>query len=212
MRLNAFVNKSEMDGIKEICDMISERCIPFVNDLMKGPRNTLIWSGRNKSDRWFEGQVRKNRNPLNTKSEIHKIVDSMMLKKFGFRARSNVIFCIGSERKTFDYGNSYSIWPIGKYKFVYSNEVDDLFLELGKGEYYQSMGDENTPSDEEFNRGHIKWAEKRFKKLINTYRTDSIWRGAQSMNEIMVHCDRYIAVSSELSRDVASELYDRSKR
>ena len=74
-------------------------CTPFLKDMIKGNWG-FLYSGRDgrKGD-VFKGKVRKNRKPTDTHRDIHRDLDILFQKKFGYPARSNSIFCTGLESK-----------------------------------------------------------------------------------------------------------------
>jgi hypothetical protein len=62
--------------------------------------------------------VRQDRIPLDTPEETHDIIDNEFYDEFGFRPRSNSLFCYVDYRKTMSYGKTYAIFPTGRYKLL----------------------------------------------------------------------------------------------
>jgi hypothetical protein len=71
--------------------------------------------------------TRKDRKPRDTPLLIHNIVDDILSKKFGWKPRSEGVFCVIS-------GESYHGWhhmlPVGKFSYVWSPKIEDLTKEL----------------------------------------------------------------------------------
>lgn len=137
MRLVGFISESSQDAsIDEVLNLIYTDCMPFVKDLAKDKSklsHRLLFSGRNNSKDYFTGKVRSDRRPKDTDEFVHEIFDELFNKNFGFRARSNAIFCTGRESTAKSYGsNVYIIFPKGQYKFVYNPKIIDLYME-GEG-------------------------------------------------------------------------------
>ena len=110
--------------IKELYD----KCYPFIKEINKQQIKGFIFSGRENDVIKYTGKVRKNRNPKDSPIKTHNILDKLFKKKFGWKARSNAIFCTGNIHTAAAYGkNVYMIFPIGKYKFLWSPEIDDLY-------------------------------------------------------------------------------------
>jgi len=65
---------------------------------------------------------------------IHKALDIMFNKYYGWKARSNSIFCTGLRSDASEYGERvYLIFPVGKYKYLYNPYIPDLYIELNNG-------------------------------------------------------------------------------
>jgi hypothetical protein len=60
--------------------------------------------------------------------ELHDYLDEQFKKKFGWKARSEGVFCVRSKQIAYNYGNPYSVFPIGNYKYIYSNKIHDLYV------------------------------------------------------------------------------------
>jgi len=132
MRLKKYIIETVDIGnrvsFEELLDILWRKCNPFLKDLLRpGWNGEFLYSGRNKTQDVFIGKVRSNRKPSDTNEKIHEILDEIFYDQFGFNARSNVIFCTGSYSEAADYGNVYIIFPMNKYKFVYSDTIRDLY-------------------------------------------------------------------------------------
>jgi hypothetical protein len=117
----------------EIIDLIYDKCRPFLKDISKsGKLDGLLFSGRKSYKDYFIRALRTDRRPSDTKQNVHEYFDKEFNKKFGFKARSNAIFCTGRPSIARSYGNLYCIFPIGKYNFVWSDDIKDLFMAYDK--------------------------------------------------------------------------------
>jgi hypothetical protein len=114
-----------------ILEILWKKCNPFLKDLIKpGWNGDFLYSGRgDHKDVIMIKKVRDNRRPKDMNPELSTMFDEMFYKKFGFHARSNAIFCTGNYNDAIRYGNVYMIFPVGKYKFIYSNMIRDLYPE-----------------------------------------------------------------------------------
>lgn len=127
--------------------MILKDCKPFLKEMKGGE---LLWRGSKKTICDIEKFIpRKDRKPLDTPMEIHKFLDELFLKYHGWRARSEGVFADIMER-TFLYGNSYLFFPIGNYKYLWSESVTDLTSELIAiiGLYDKSLKNPLIPEEE----------------------------------------------------------------
>jgi hypothetical protein len=75
------------------------------------------------SSNFVKKKTRKDRMPLSTPLNIHNMLDTLFVKRFGWKVRSEGVFTYGAE----GYLYSHYLFPIGKFKFVYSPRVKDLW-------------------------------------------------------------------------------------
>jgi hypothetical protein len=115
-----------------ILEILWKKCNPFLKDLLKpGWNGEFLYSGRgDRKDVIMIRKVRSDRRPKDMPEYIHEIFDELFYDRFGFNARSNAIFCTGNVKQAKHYGNVYMIFPVGKYKLVYSNNIPDLYTEI----------------------------------------------------------------------------------
>lgn len=126
---------------------------------------------------FYEKKVRTERRPLNTPPHIQVLVDEWFYKKFGVQPRSSGLFCVGEPLNDFVYGPSYIIFPIGKFRYIWSPTVFDFFEDF--------LGDKVNVTAEEI---------EEFLSEQN-YKMTDLDKAIDSRNEIMVLCERYYAFS-----------------
>ena len=131
MRLNNYLN--EVSTGKDI-EQLKQDCSIFINDLKKQKKSFIefIYSGRKGSNTIIKKDVRQNRRPLDTPEGIHDMIDNEFFDEFGYKPRSSSLFCYVDYRKTMAYGKTYVIFPIDKYKLIWSPKVTDLYDHLSK--------------------------------------------------------------------------------
>lgn len=208
MRLHEY---NETEVFNEALDYIGKHCNSFLKEAMAGGK--FMWSGRRNVDNWFIGQVRKDRKPVDSSQRVHKLMDDLFLRKFGFRARSNAVFCTGSTSTTSYYGNTYSIWPVGDYRFVYSPDVRDIAVELENIEdlYNQEHGGFSLKLPKTKEKERDKRVDGWVKDLMSSYTDKNIKNAIRSGNEIMVNCDKYVALNHSLSLKLLGILENRKR-
>ena len=190
MRLQQFLTEGikKYNNIKtpELISMVYDKCMPFIKELTTpkfSPADDFLYSGRHHSTRVFVTDIRSNRTPVDTTMDTHKEVDDLFKKKFGWKARSNAIFCTGDYNFAGSYGeNVYMIFPIGKYKYLWSPEIGDLYIVVDLDSV------RTAPNKLEL-----------FTNYINTYKNTDLKDAIKSGNEIMVNCKEYIAVHGTFS-------------
>lgn len=159
---------------------------------------------------------RVDRQPRNMPKKFHTLIDDWFKDKFGLKARSAGVFAFGvkSSNTAASYAASSNkgqggfacvIFPIGPFKYVWSPEVHDLFTNVhdhftnfsqmdytkfSQMDYIIQDGENNGE-----NNGEIDV--KKFYHYLETldYKSTDLSAALQSKNEIMLVCDKYLALS-----------------
>ena len=111
-------------------------CQPFLREIRKqsGARNLMY---RNMPSESVSGDMgtkkpRRNRQPRDTGSVTHNYFDLVLDDLFGWKGRSEGVFCSGEPNWGGAYGDSYVLFPKGKYQFIWSKDVLDSYSIIGK--------------------------------------------------------------------------------
>lgn len=120
----------ELDAFLMYQPIIWKDCQPFLKEMVRDKHYEPMYSGRKSSEEFFTRAVRKNRKPTDTHLLVSKDLDEKFQGMFGYPARSNSIFCTGDLSDSEEYGSAYMIFPIGKYKYLWSDDIGDLYLHL----------------------------------------------------------------------------------
>ena len=206
MRLIDYLTEDEGDA--EI--KIEKECKPWLTaskgyDVYRG-----MW-GKKDFDKI---KVRKDRRPLDTPLDVHNELDNIFKKHFGWKARSGGLLATGDRRVAGTYGEAYKIFPIGRFRFIWSNKVHDLYgryVEFmtkegliysggGKWKINQERKDVIIAGEEDLSMDRIGEFQGRvFKKLDDLikkeYSSSNLINAIKSNNEIMIDCKEYYAIS-----------------
>lgn len=237
MRLKEYINEADI-SVERMMELIVNNCWPYINDLRRQSISSptlkhLLWSGRKNENKSLIKRKVKGRRPLDTPKEIHNMLDQMFKKQFGVEARSNSVFCYNSDFKVQVYGEPYSIFPMGKYKILWSPYVSDLYDTLNKinRDYMRWLADEKSekmlkirwndlPPEEQAKYGdnfeqykeYIKNYKEELKEEVQKYiDTYEVIDGRdldkpQNHNELMVVCDSYLGVQGKYVDNVMKAL------
>lgn len=187
MKLKNYIVEEE-EGLSYYIPKIQAECKPFLKDI-KNAAGTIFRIDRKKSfmnTPIWKKSVRKDREPLDTPIELHDLLDEWFLRKFGWKARSEALFCWPLKFKDSSVQGKWMVFPVGSYKYVWSDEVSDLWGDLGDFPY-SSIDDMHA---------HF------IHKFAKTYRNDKIKMSVLFENEIMVKCDYAYMVRPELMEQV----------
>lgn len=203
MRFQRFINENVEESLERKKDNIINACQPFLKMLKKTGYN-FLYSGRQTSKDVYKRKVRKNRRPSDTPQEIHDVVDNIFKREFGVRARGNSMFASVEWRAVRYYGAPYYLFPVGKYKLIWSSKVPDLFAYIKKtlmdefntgvdlGGFFRGIRD-----DEEYFEEVMSFVEMHFEeKVLPTYNETRDTSDIKTPNEIMVITDEMWLVNS----------------
>ena len=163
----------------------------------------------------------------------HDEVDDFMHHKFGAKARSQAIFCSPSLATAGGYGDTvFMIFPIGLKHAIFSEDVEDLYQDLFPDnagitihrrhgpvlghEYWESIDDSAGIDSSSPFYGSDPSVDDQVHALRNHLPDmgfqDNLARALRTRNEVMVVCDRYLAVDLRVHdfnrRDVIDSIFD----
>lgn len=188
------------EDVSELAAFIEEHCAPFLREserkgfLYRGLRNidtkTVHQLG---GEQFWEGKTRKDRKPVDSRQDDHEALDQWFDQNFGFKARSQAVFAVGSSisgknvAKT--YGTPFLFFPAGEFEYVWSPKVMDLqdAMHGRKGEY----------------EGSLPYY---FLEHEAKYRKTQLSTAVNSRNEVMVKCDKYYLFEASLLEKLKKEL------
>jgi len=107
----------------------------------------------------------KPRKPKNTGRDLHNTINDFFMNKFGIPFRDGV-FASGVANDASFYGVVYQMFPIGDFKFAWSDKIHDLYSDIG-------------------------YIEKDQRNLLETYQTTDLKSAISSGHEIMLWVDSY---------------------
>jgi hypothetical protein len=133
MRLKFYINEAK--SVDEIYEILSKDCKPFINEFIKR-KKTFLWRGTNKYvDSIQKITPRKDRKPRDMPKEMHKFLDNVFKDNFGWYARSEGVFVASDRYFAEDFSktgmDAYLFFPIGRYKYVWSPNIKDIYTWLG---------------------------------------------------------------------------------
>ena len=148
MRLNKHMEQQELfdDSIKvnigeyslsyppKIYEKIKYDCSEILKIYEK--TNRLLFRGSSSermeklAPKIYKMVPRDNRLPKDTDQIHHGMIDVLFKEKFGWRARSEGVFCSSKFKDIKTYGTPYIFLPVNGYKFVWSHTYKDLYNDV----------------------------------------------------------------------------------
>lgn len=129
---------------EEMIAMIRKNCAPFLK-----ATNKMFFRGAEKYVDFMRYPVRQDRAPRDMPMELHEAIDDAFVRRFGWKARSSGAFACQERDETLNYGQPYMFFPIGNFKFVYSDVYDDIYGFLDKIVSHAYNKAKNKPKQKE---------------------------------------------------------------
>jgi len=137
MKLEKYLTESDnaiVENGPRIWQILLSECRPFLKEFKKtglaGKR--WIWRGSAKNipgkNRGIKAIIpRTDRRPKDMSRELHNKFDEDLHDVFGWYPRSEGVFTTGKRSVANSYGKPYIFFPEGKYQYIWSPDIDDLY-------------------------------------------------------------------------------------
>ncbi len=197
MRLQRHINEVSRVPEDTVLELIRKNCKPF----LKESGGQFLFRGTKKRVPRGMAKIttRPDRRPLDTPKELHDYMDKHFKKKFGWKGRSEGVFCLGDEHEASVYGYTYAMFPIGQFKFIWSPSIMDLTSDFREEEILVGT---DYGNEDDWEGGDNN---PRFQQLIKTYTDKNLKKAIRSDNEIMIKCKEYYLVDDD--QYLLQELY-----
>lgn len=175
------------DNTDKVFEILKRDCLDFLYFLKDCYTNNNIakdyffYRGlkNNKTEPIIKKKSRKDRKPKDTNDLISKEIDELFYDQYKIRPRSSGIFTIPNSYSASLYGSIFggifSFFPIGKYDYIWSEFIKDLFDHLKDDQFFKF--DEYVTHDglyEEYSWYYYFTNERSKRNYINTLALDMI--------------------------------------
>jgi hypothetical protein len=160
----------------------------------------LLFRFTNKGSNFFKGSTHKKREIADSPQYMSDAADDFFKKKFKWKARTeNVLFCWGKRAEKNIKTNNHFIFPIGKFKYIWSPKVNDMFtifslFDRTDDDDYRYENED--PSIVDFKIEYVP------KDILNSYTNKNFKKALSSDNEIMIGCEKYYAISNTTFEEI----------
>ena len=216
MRLLKHLTERTMkeEGIEDFWKWVQKKCKPFLKEwmpLQKTGEMFPLYRGMNEQD-VGEKWVRQDRKPEMSGRKFHIDMDNMMKQVHGINGRTKAMFCTGDVDAVTPYGNAFMVFPVGKYKYLWSGRIRDLYIDASKYGYHQNMMDwivstarkmkidiydskTGSQAQKELRKMGEAQNTQALRDMMKHYYTKDLRKAIRSENEIMVQCESYLYLS-----------------
>jgi len=227
MRLIRYLNERRTpydDEADKIAGILLKSCLPSIKEMRAAKR--VLWRGMYGTSSSMNLHItRKDRRPKDAPEFVHKMVDKIFNRKYGWLPRSNSAICSNSYGIAGDYGFPRAVFPIGKYKCIWARGVSDTldvyphWIEDFEKRpaiaisTYMHSGERKTYGDIDVISASKEDQLDQLEKIINQIMEVQLSRFQQTglkeplkhpmPIEIMVGCKEYYSVESSMMNRVA---------
>lgn len=186
MKFRKFINERSRLPVEEIVKILKKDCGPFLRET-KSVKNFMWRGGLGISVADIKKNVvRKGRLSRDMSHWLHKLLDETFEDNFGWKTRSNSAFAVGSRPISLKYGTPYLFFPIGKYNYIWSPTIKDLYEHLRRLFGIEFPPDTITE----------EWIEE---NIISEYIDKNLVKVVKNSlhNEVMFNCKKYYLVDDD---------------
>ena len=136
MRLKQYINEVKSYTFEGITNFLRLDCKPFLKEMRGATR--LVYRGvdRNIPDiQKMKSHMDSGRRPKDMPEDLHNDLNDLFHNEFGWYVRDGVSTS-GSIKTAKHYGVPYIFFPIGKYRYVWSSHIGDLYTEIEDAGYH----------------------------------------------------------------------------
>jgi hypothetical protein len=222
MRLQNYILESKDKN--EMISFIKKNCKPYIKLAKRNGIDNFLFRGISSTKEYIIKDVRTDRRPTDMNEYVHKQLDKIFKEKFGWKARSNSLFCVPSESRAIPYGYLHVVIPIGNFDYLWSPKSKDLYMEIKKLPIIDIYAESKfTTIRKRYKKIH-GWNPKKFigfmrilNQKIENFVDDMNFqknKGFKTLmtnykkHEVMINCKKYIAVNADDYNFDTSSLWD----
>jgi hypothetical protein len=201
MRLLNYINENSI-SVEEAVEMIKDDCAPYFK---LAQASKPLYRGTEKLIADIATIFpRKDRKPKDIPREFHDYLDKELQKKFGWKPRSEGVFATSDILQAEAYGKSYLFFPIGDFKFIWSPDIRDLYIEMAN-----ILEDGRTrPGEDPWTNVDKEYLRKDLLMFISTYINKNLKEAINSWHEMIFKCASYYLVNTQwLTRETQDKSY-----
>jgi hypothetical protein len=192
MKFLDYLNEGDDETPEEVVKILKRDCMQFLKE------GQVLYRGYKSGEDFFSKVPRKNRRPKDTPKKMHDALDNYFNKKFGWKARSEGLFVTPEYQQARDYGSAFLFFPVDGYKYIWSQGISDLFIDLKRDLYrYAEENIHGYDHFDHFDKVFRSLTKDEFNKFMKefekgylvTYKDNKLQMNRK--NEVMVKCDKY---------------------
>jgi hypothetical protein len=131
MRFKEFLSEENIEDFD--MDKFVNDCAPYLAQIEGVKRHELLKHGsRSGPDDWGIKKHERRSGPRDSDVRLHTAINDFFEEKFDWIARTDALFTTSHWQDAHGYGVVYLVFPIGKFQYLWSPDIDDLWAETCK--------------------------------------------------------------------------------
>lgn len=190
------------EELQQAAARVAKYCQPYLKELNWDIETALeLRRGMKGQDQtFFVNNTHTNRKPTDTPQVVHDFIDQWFEQNFGCKFRSTGMFATGEQSSASYYGFPYKVFPIGRFKYVWSPNVKDLYGRLQNrisSKLQHSMNRIDNQEQLYYDQQDV------IEEVLHEvdYRDHSLDQAIESHAEIMFCVDQYFALKLNNKRE-----------
>jgi len=186
MRLLQHLTEIKEIAKEDIIKRLKKDCKPFLQEIKKA--KGFLYRGSSYYVQTMRKAIpRTDRKPTDTPIKLHDQANDFFIKKFGWAGRNGVFasHLIQALQYGRDATGTYLFFPIKEYKFIWSPEIDDFWIDL-----IDDVG---------------IFDQKYFNMMLKTYIDTDLSKAIDLQGEIMFKCESYYLVHRKYENVIKQE-------
>lgn len=207
--IQALENRKQNE--KDAIIAINKDCSTFLQGIHYGQK--LLRGSKRQVPLILKTKPRNDRVPRDMPEKLHKVLDMEFKKRFGVKARSEAVFCGTNANITDEYGESHYVFPIGNFKMIWSDTIDDIYIHLidrNLIEYGKWKDGKKEPNYADMDNPELK---RVVLEALGTYRhiVNNAEVALYGTHEVMLSCKEYYMVNEKFVRRNFSAVFAQTK-
>jgi hypothetical protein len=142
-------SEEELEAARDVSKLIKDNCKEFLNE----SEGKVLYRGYHSGIKyWEDKRVRDNRYAKDTPQEVSDAIDDEFDGNFGWRPRSEGLFCTGDAHFAGGYGTIYTVWFTDGYQYIWSDNVRDLYQEIDSDGLMSALNGDEYYWEEEYDQ------------------------------------------------------------
>jgi len=124
-KIDMYLNEAKIETIGEFSELVKRDCSKFLKEIKQSKR--FVYRGISGVGKMGIKTPRPDREPKDMSLAGHNYLGKLFKKYHGWNARKEGVFCFGDVGDASSYGDTYIVFPVDGYKYLWSDDIRDLY-------------------------------------------------------------------------------------
>ena len=137
-KIDMYLNEAKIETIGEFSELVKRDCSKFLKEIKQSKR--FVYRGISGVGKMGIKTPRPDREPKDMSLAGHNYLGKLFKKYHGWNARKEGVFCFGDVGDASSYGDTYIVFPVDGYKYLWSDDINDLYSCMEEEKYMKYDG------------------------------------------------------------------------